>query len=121
MAAWTQTLRSFTAKADKDVRIPSHKIPIIKLKLSATTPRRSGTIPDPNTVPKEPTKPTAIARSGTEVTFEIAARPTGKKHTERVACRIRAIEICVSVEEKERATVANPVARTVTFSILVYP
>jgi hypothetical protein len=77
------SLKNFTLKEDRVVRIPSPRIPIWKLEWSAITPRRKGLPPIPKIIPIEIIRPRAIALSDREVNFETAERPTGKKARER--------------------------------------
>jgi hypothetical protein len=77
--------RSPTAMDERVVKIPSHMIPNWKLKWSAIKPKSKGPPPFPIIIPMETATPTAIERSERGVRFESAAKPAGKKPTERVA------------------------------------
>ena len=110
-----------TAKDERAVKSPSPRIPILKLKWSAITPRTKGVLPIPRITPMERITPVAIDRSEREVNFDMATRPTGKNAEEKVACRKRVIRIEGRVEAAERLMVLRPVAKRLTLSILPYP
>jgi hypothetical protein len=77
--------KSLTAKDDRVVKTPNPRIPTLKLKWSAITPRTRGVLPIPKITPMERTTPVPIDRSEREVNFDMATRPTGKKAREKVA------------------------------------
>jgi hypothetical protein len=77
--------KSLTARDEEVVKIPSHIIPILKLRWSAMKPKIKGPPPIPIIIPMERAAPMAIERSERGVRFESAAKPAGKKPTDRVA------------------------------------
>ena len=60
-------------------------IPTWRLKWSAIKPKNTGAPPFPKIIPMEIVAPMAIEPSERGVKFEMAAKPAGKKPTERVA------------------------------------
>ena len=77
--------RRLTPREDRSVRIPSPRIPAWKLKWSAITPMIKGAPHMPNATPIERAIPVTRERSERSVSFEMAAKPTGKKETAKVA------------------------------------
>jgi len=115
------SFRYLTAKEEKVIRIPIQRMPVLKLKWSATMPRNRGAPPIPTITPEEMMAPIPMDLSSGEVSFEIAARATGKKTRERAAW----MKSVMVRQEKEganaRERVLSPVVRRPRKRIFSYP
>ena len=81
--------RYFTEREDKVVKIPNSRMPVWKSARSAMAPRRYGVTPTPKIMPAAIVIPVVILLSLGEVSFEIAARATGKNPRITVAWKNR--------------------------------
>jgi hypothetical protein len=114
-------LKRSTENDENAVNIPRKKIPTLKLKWSAVHPKRNGIRPIPNPTPTDIITPNIIDRVEREASFETVARATGKKPSERKACRTRKIKMMLRWVEMERPIVLNPVKRRLRKRMVRYP